>query len=69
MVELVFLEAGEGIKGATVIAWRGAEDAERSPWSWRRGLKPVGGREEGRVRKASLAVTCEWLLKERGLPG
>lgn len=59
----MFWEAGEGTEGATVLAWRAAEEAERSPWSW--GLMPVGGREEGRVRNASWEVTLEWFLKEK----
>lgn len=41
MVEFVFLEAREGTKGATVGVWRAAEDVERSPWCWVKGLKPT----------------------------
>lgn len=59
------MEAAGGTEAATVVAWRAAEEAERSPWSW--GLKPVVGREEGRVRNASREVTLEWLLKEKAV--
>lgn len=59
------LEAGEGTEGAIVEAWRAAVEAERSLWSWGKGLKLVSWREESRVRKASWEVTFEQLLKER----
>lgn len=68
MVECVFWKRGEGTEGAIVEAWRAALEAERSLWSWGKGLKLVAGREESGVRKASWEVTFEQLL-ERSLPG
>lgn len=59
------MEAGKGTEGAVMEAWTAAVEAERSLWSWGKGLKLVGGREESRVRKASWEVTFEQLLKER----